>query len=133
MFGTPNHGAVTGASLNHLLLSILHSTAKGIVGFFHTGAGVLELTEVHKVFAAPLQRRQQADGIEYVTVPGTCFNESRHRLDFGGIHPTARALGIMNPMAEDHELLHKIFRQQTCSWLLRQSVEFNSRVHHRGH
>lgn len=94
MFGTPNHGAVRASSLMLPLLWIAHEAAVKIEGYWTRSRGILELTEVHKVFQDPLKRRAQADGIEYITVPGTCFNESRHQLDFDGLTTMMQALGV---------------------------------------
>ncbi len=93
MFGTPNHGAVRASSMTSLLMWILHRGAV-IGGDWLRGPGILELTEVHNVFKDPMKRRDQADGIEYITIPGTFFNKSRHQLDLGGLPKMTRALGI---------------------------------------
>lgn len=94
MFGTPNHGAVSASSLKLPLLWIMHEAAV-IWGHFLRSPGIVELTQVQKLFEDPIKRRGQADGIEYVTIPGTCFNESRHQLDFTGLTRMMRNLGVV--------------------------------------
>jgi pimeloyl-ACP methyl ester carboxylesterase len=97
MFGTPNHGAVRAASLKWTLTRALHRGFSMIEGNYPRSPGILDLTEVTKVFQKPLeQRRHHADGIEYVTIPGTYFNENRHELDHSGLSDMMNALGTVN-------------------------------------
>lgn len=87
MFGTPNHSAVRASSLTVPLMWMLHA-AVTIQGHWLRAKGVLQLTDVHKVFQTTLEdHAARADGVEYLTIPGTYFHDNRHALDLEGLSP----------------------------------------------
>jgi pimeloyl-ACP methyl ester carboxylesterase len=88
MLGTPNFGAVRTAQLG--LLSQLSMLLAGKVYAIFRKPGIKDLTRVTTIFKDPIQNgRQFADKIEYVTIPGEFFNESRPFWDVGsGARPS---------------------------------------------
>jgi pimeloyl-ACP methyl ester carboxylesterase len=82
MLGTPNFGAIRTAQLG--LLSQIAMRLLGKIYAVFRKQGIRDLTRVTEIFSAPIQTgRQFADGIEYVTIPGEFFNESRPFWDRG--------------------------------------------------
>jgi pimeloyl-ACP methyl ester carboxylesterase len=88
MLGTPNFGAVRTAQLG--LLSQLSMHLAGKVYAIFRKPGIKDLTRVASIFKDPIQKgRHFADKIEYVTIPGEFFNESRPFWDVGnGARPS---------------------------------------------
>jgi pimeloyl-ACP methyl ester carboxylesterase len=83
MLGTPNFGAVRTAQLG--FLSQLAMQLSGNLYALFRKPGIRDLTKVTAIFKGPiLAGRQFADDVEYVTIPGEYFNESRPFLDIGG-------------------------------------------------
>jgi hypothetical protein len=101
MFGTPNHGAVRAASLTLPLLWVVHKACSKLEGYYPRSPSMLELTDVPSVFGKPLQdRRDQANGIEYMTIPGTYFHENRQHLDFTDRSTMMMALGVVTTLLQ---------------------------------
>jgi pimeloyl-ACP methyl ester carboxylesterase len=93
MFGTPNNGAIRAASLTSMIISIMHNRAVAM-GNNLRSPGVMELTNVQQAFRQTQNRWDQADGIEYITIPGTYFHKDRQHLDLGGASKMMAALGV---------------------------------------
>jgi pimeloyl-ACP methyl ester carboxylesterase len=82
MLGTPNFGAIRTSTAG--LLASLMLRAAGHVAAVFRQPGILELTRVTRLLEEPIKQGEKfARNIEYVTIPGTYFNESREAFDFG--------------------------------------------------
>jgi hypothetical protein len=82
MLCTPNFGAIRTAQLG--LFSQMTMFLAGIVYAVFRKPGIRDLTRVTEVFSDPIRRGAQfADKVEYITIPGEFFNESRPFLDRG--------------------------------------------------
>lgn len=83
MLGTPNFGVLRTAQTGLLSQLSLH-----IAGRFYSifrKPGLQQLTQVNKVFKDPIERgHMHANTVEYVTIPGEFFNESRPLFDKTG-------------------------------------------------
>jgi len=76
MLGTPNFGAIRTAKAGLLAQLALRTTGR-IAAVFRR-PGILELTRVTRLLAEPIRQGEKfARDVEYVTIPGTFFNESR--------------------------------------------------------
>jgi pimeloyl-ACP methyl ester carboxylesterase len=83
MLGTPNFGAIRTAQLG--LLSQIGLRLAGKIYAVFRNPGIRDLTRVTEIFREPIaQGRKFADDVEYVTIPGEFFNESRAVWDRGG-------------------------------------------------
>jgi pimeloyl-ACP methyl ester carboxylesterase len=79
MLGTPNFGAIRFAQLS--LLSQLAFGAAGKVWGLFRKPGVKDLTRVPAIMAKAIESGERnAKFVDYVTIPGTYFNESRSYL-----------------------------------------------------
>jgi pimeloyl-ACP methyl ester carboxylesterase len=82
MLGTPNFGAIRTSTAGLLAQLMLRATGKLAAVFRRPG--ILELTRVPKIFEQPIRKGEaNARQVEYVTIPGTFFNESREVTDIG--------------------------------------------------
>ncbi len=82
MLGTPNFGAIRTAQLG--LLSQIALRLAGKIYAVFRNPGIRDLTRVTEVFRKPIATgRKFADAVEYVTIPGEFFNESRLAWDRG--------------------------------------------------
>ncbi len=82
MLGTPNFGACR-TSRSAILTQAALLTAGHVSSVFRK-PGILELTRVTKVMARSITTGERhADSVDYATVAGTYFNESRGVLDAG--------------------------------------------------
>jgi pimeloyl-ACP methyl ester carboxylesterase len=83
MLGTPNFGVLRTAQTGLLSQLSLH-----IAGRFYSifrKRGLQQLTQVNAVFQDPIQRgHMHANTVEYITIPGEFFNESRPFFDKTG-------------------------------------------------
>ena len=79
MLGTPNLGVLRTSQLG-LLATISASSLGSLWGVFSRKTGIRDLTRVNDIFA-PLvndqDSRANADRVEYVTIPGMFFHDSR--------------------------------------------------------
>lgn len=76
MLGTPNFGAIRTATAG-LLAQFTLRTAGRIATVFRR-PGILELTRVTRLLEEPIRQGEKfARNVEYVTIAGTFFNESR--------------------------------------------------------
>jgi pimeloyl-ACP methyl ester carboxylesterase len=84
MLGTPNFGAVRTSKMAICAQAVMAGT-KRLFGAFTRQRGVLDLTQVTKVFKDQFkgQAVQNTDPIEYVTIPGLFFNETRGLFESG--------------------------------------------------
>lgn len=101
MLGTPNSGAVSSARLA-LLSNLMRTTADGICSITDFQRGILQLSNVTNIFD-PLIRDvgcvAQTSCVEYVTIPGMCFNRDTPlspRAAGVGFRAANAALGILN-------------------------------------
>ncbi len=82
MLGTPNFGACR-TSRSAILTQAALLTAGHVSSVFRK-PGILELTRVTKVMAKSIaEGERHADDVDYATIAGTYFNESRGILDAG--------------------------------------------------
>ncbi len=82
LLGTPNFGALRTAQLG--LAAQLMLGASGVVYGLFRKPGLADLTRVNRVFREPLAKgAQHADTIEYITIPGEFFHDSREFFDLG--------------------------------------------------
>ncbi len=104
MLGTPNFGAVRTAQLG--FLSQLAMQLSGKLYAMFRKPGVKDLTRVTSIFKASIKAGSRfADDIEYVTIPGEFFNESRPFLDIGGANGTDVWTGGFAALSVAAELL----------------------------
>lgn len=84
MLGTPNFGAVR-TSRMAICAQFAMAGTRRLFGIFSRKQGVLDLTQVTKVFQSRLnpQAVRNTDPIEYVTIPGLFFNETRGLFESG--------------------------------------------------
>ena len=82
MIGTPNFGALRTAQLG--LASQLMLGASGVVYGLFRKPGLADLTRVSRIFREPVEKgAQYADPVEYITIPGEFFHDSRKFFDLG--------------------------------------------------
>jgi pimeloyl-ACP methyl ester carboxylesterase len=82
MIGTPNFGALRTSQLG--LLAQLSFAATGAVYALFRRPGVKDLTRVTSIMKDPIKNgAKNAVDVEYVTIPGTFFNEARSFWDRG--------------------------------------------------
>jgi hypothetical protein len=82
MLGTPNFGTIRTSTAG--LLAQLTLQATGRVAAVFRRPGILELTRVTRLLEEPIkQGKKLARNVEYVTIPGTFFNESREATNIG--------------------------------------------------
>jgi hypothetical protein len=82
MMGTPNFGALRTAQLG--LLAQLAMRLAGKVYALFRKPGIRDLTRVTEIFGEAIASGSEfADAVEYVTIPGEFFNESRTFWDRG--------------------------------------------------
>jgi pimeloyl-ACP methyl ester carboxylesterase len=94
MFGTPNNGAIRASSLTSPIIWLLHG-GTAVMGNNLLSPGILELTNAQEAFKDTEDHWYQADGIEYITIPGKYFHESRQHLNVGGASKMMAALGLL--------------------------------------
>ncbi len=84
MLGTPNFGAVRTSKMA-VCAQLAMASTKRLFGVFSRQQGVLDLTQITKVFKDQLttQAVRNTDSIEYVTIPGLFFNETRGLFESG--------------------------------------------------
>ncbi len=82
MIGTPNFGALRTAQLG-LAAQLMLGTSGLVYGLFRK-PGLADLTRVSRIFREPLEHGvQHADSVEYITIPGEFFHDSREFFDLG--------------------------------------------------
>lgn len=84
MLGTPNFGAVRTSKMA-ICAQLMMEGSRRLFGIFSRKQGVLDLTQVTKVFKNHLNPHalRNTDPIEYVTIPGLFFNETRGLFESG--------------------------------------------------
>ncbi len=89
MLGTPNFGALRSAQMAILGQALFASTGK-LWGMYTRQTGIRDLTKVETIMAKVYERGNiaNADNVEYVTIPGTYFNNDRYDWPSGSVAPT---------------------------------------------
>jgi pimeloyl-ACP methyl ester carboxylesterase len=84
MLGTPNFGALRTSKMA-IWAQLAMAVGKRLYGVFSRQSGILDLTQVTKVFEGQLTQAavEKTDPIEYVTIPGLFFNETRGFFEAG--------------------------------------------------
>jgi pimeloyl-ACP methyl ester carboxylesterase len=88
MLATPNAGALTTAQFGLLAQPIARLSAGLLIGQYLRSPGVRDLTRVYDVFR-PHLRSPNADGVEYVTIPGLYFHGDRPNFKDRGAQDNA--------------------------------------------